>query len=199
MRIIKDKEPIFDTENYDVILVGTSIYDMLVNGFQGKMACKYPHVEEENHKQSYGDTRRLGTRVTVKKKGCPIVSLMYICRYPRQDLKNLDYDALKQCLTTAALEFKGKRIMTTVLGATEFDGNGTKRRVLRMMEKAFDGMDVDVYDYKQRYRFEETNEKRRQFDAIGITERSKRTAILRQLYLLAPKNGEKQAKPETTD
>lgn len=191
MNIIKDKEPIFTTENYDVILVGTSVFDMLVNGFQGKMAYKYPQIEKENHKQSYGDVRRLGTRITVNKKGCPTISLMYICRYPRKDLKNLDYNALKQCLATAAMEFKDKRVMTTVLGASEFDGNGTKRRILRIMTKAFDGMNVDVYDYKQRNLKEEYKEKRQELIDMGITDSRKRNAILRQLYLLAPKNGKK--------
>lgn len=191
MKIIKDKEPIFDTENYDVILVGTSIYDILCNGFQGKMACKYPYIVEENHKQSYADTRRLGTRITIERKGNPTISLMYICGLPQRKQKSLDYDALKQCLTTAALEFKNKRIMTTVLGCTDFDGEGNKRRVLRMMEKAFDGMDVDVYDYKQRNLIEEAKEKRNELTEIGVTDRHKRTAILRQLYLMPPLNVKK--------
>ena len=122
MNIIKDKEPIFETDKYDVILVGTSIYDKLCNGFQGKMANKYPYIVEENHKQPYADIRRLGTRLTLERKGKPTISLLYICRCPQKGLKSLDYDALKHCIETAALEFKGKRILTTVLGGSVLGG-----------------------------------------------------------------------------
>lgn len=190
MRIIKDKDPIFETEKYDVILVGTSICDTLYNGFQGKMANKYPYISEENHKQSYADSRRLGTRLTVKRKGNPIISLLYICRYPRKMKLTLDYSALKQCLETAALEFKGKRILTTVLGGTVFDGKGNKKRVLNLMSKAFEGLDVEVYDYKQTYINEEAKTKRKELTEIGVTDSQKRIDILKQLYLI-PADGKK--------
>ena len=190
MRIIKDKEPIFETDKYDVILVGTSIYDTLYNGFQGKMANKYPYIAEENNKQTYADSRRLGTRLTIERKNMPVISLLYICRYPQKHKMTLDYDALKQCLETAALEFKGKRILTTVLGGTVFDGKGNKKRVLNMMAKAFEGLDVDVYDYKQVLLKEEENLKRKELTEIGVTDKQKRIEILKQLYLI-PSDGKK--------
>ena len=190
MRIIKDKDPIFETEKYDVILVGTSIYSTLYNGFQGKMANKYPYIVEENNKQLYADSRRLGTRITIERKNSPTISLLYICRYPIKMRLTLDYAALKQCLETAALEFKNKRILTTVLGGTIFDGKGNKKRVLNIMSKAFEGMDVDVYDYKQTYIKEETKAKRKELTEIGVTDSQKRIEILKQLYLI-PADGKK--------
>ena len=190
MIIIKDKEPIFETEKYDVILVGTSIYDTLYNGFQGKMVNKYPYISEENHKQTYADSRRLGTRLTIVKKNMPIISLLYICHYPLKNKTTLDYDALKRCLDTAALEFKGKRILTTVLGGTVFDGKGNKKRILNMMSKAFEKLDVDVYDYKQTYIKEEAKTKRKELTEIGVTDSQKRIEILKQLYLI-PADGKK--------
>ena len=45
MNIIKDKDPISLTDDYDVILVGTSIYCMMPNGFQSKIRFKYPEIE----------------------------------------------------------------------------------------------------------------------------------------------------------
>ena len=191
MTIIKDKEPIFDTDKYEVILVGTNIHNILRNGFQGKLANKYPYIVDENNKQPYADTRRLGTRITIERKGFPTISLMYICGVPQRKLKTIDYNALKQCLETAALEFKGKRVMTTVLGSTCFDGGGDKRRVLRIMEKAFGGIDIDVYDYAQKNLKEEASEKRELLIEMGISDGAKRAAILRQLYLLPPLNGKK--------
>ena len=190
MIIIKDKEPIFETEKYDVILVGTSIYDTLYNGFQGKMVNKYPYISEENHKQTYADSRRLGTRLTIVKKNMPIISLLYICHYPLKNKTTLDYDALKRCLDTAALEFKCKRILTTVLGGTVFDGKGNKKRILNMMSKAFEKLDVDVYDYKQTYIKEEAKTKRKELTEIGVTDSQKRIEILKQLYLI-PADGKK--------
>ena len=40
LTFIKDQDLIYDTEKYDVILVGTSIYCDLKNGFQSKMRYK---------------------------------------------------------------------------------------------------------------------------------------------------------------
>ncbi len=191
MRIIENQEPIFETDKYDVVLVGTSVYDLLVNGFQGKMANKYPYILEANHKQPYGDLRNLGTRLTLKREGNPIISLLYICGYPKKKFKSLDYDALKQCLTTAAVEFKDKCILTTIMGSTSFDGEGSKKRIIKMMEKVFEGMDVDVYDYKQMNGVEERKLKKKQLTEIGVTDNKKRQEILRQLYLI-PADGEKR-------
>ena len=184
MEIIKGKDAIFETDKYDVILIGTSVYDILSCGFQGKVARKYPHVAEANHKQNYGDLRRLGTRVTVEKEGCPIVSLLYICRYPKKGLKSLDYDALEKCLATSAMEFRNKRIITTVMGASDFDGEGSKRKVLNMMRKAFEGMDVDVYDYPQGNIAKELSDKKRLLNSIGVTDKKRRNEILKQLFLI---------------
>ena len=188
MRIIKDVEPVFEADKYDVALIGTSVYDILSSGFQGKMANRYPHIAEANHKQPYGDLRRIGTRLTLNKEGCPTLSLLYICGYPKKGLKTLNYDALEKCLLTSAAEFKGKRIITTIMGSTVFDGEGNKRKILRMMEKAFEGMDVDVYDYKQRNVIEERREKQKQMDVIGFKDKTKRKEILKKLFLI-PNNG----------
>ena len=48
--IIKDTEPIYETEKYDVILVGTSTHNDLRGNFQAKIGNKYPIVEKVNNK-----------------------------------------------------------------------------------------------------------------------------------------------------
>ena len=58
--IIKNKEPIYETENYDVILIGVSTHNTLMGNFQGKMGIKYPIVEKVNNKTPFGDLRKLG-------------------------------------------------------------------------------------------------------------------------------------------
>ena len=147
INIIKDKEPIWETDKYDVILVGTSIYNMLSNGFQSKLRLKYPYIEEINNSTNYGDLRKLGKRMTIQ--GKPIISLMYIAKYPNSRREFIDYDALEYALSTANAEFRGKKALTTMLGCSKFDGNGDKDKVLEIINRTANNLELDVYDYLQ--------------------------------------------------
>lgn len=161
MNLIKDIDPIYLTEQYDVILVGTNIFCSLGNGFQSKMKYKYPDIEKINLKTGYGDYRKLGKRITIpghKEKGIPSISLLYICGYPNKNHVSIDYDALINALSTSNAHFNGKKVMTTVLGGTIFDGNGDKDKVLLIIEKYTPNLDLDVYDYEQKYAINETKE-----------------------------------------
>lgn len=149
MQLIKDKDPIFFTDEYDVVLLGTSTACSLASGFQGKMARKYPYVDEANDKQPYRDNRRLGKRLTLKQEGKPIISLMYISKYNDSRNVTIDYEALTNCLTTANAEFKGKKVITTIVGATKVDGNGERDKCLKILEECTKDLDIDVYDYEQ--------------------------------------------------
>jgi hypothetical protein len=150
MEIIKDKDLIWDTDNYDVILVGTSIYNMLTQGFQSKMYVKYPHIMEPNNSTPYADQRKYGKRITIESiNNSPIISLMYICGYPHSKRDYLNYEALENCLLTAAVEFKGKKIAMPIVGSSQFDGNGDKDRCLSIIEKTLGNSDVTVYDFQQ--------------------------------------------------
>ena len=91
---------------------------------------------------------------------------------------------------TATAEFKGKRVMTTVLGASKFDGNGDKERILQIMEECTKGLDLDVYDYEQLSRHEEMRLWRRKIYRVKLTDkekyytlRSQREEIYKKLYL----------------
>lgn len=147
INIIKDKEPIWETDKYDVILVGTSIYNMLSNGFQSKLRLKYPYIEEINNSTNYGDLRKLGKRMTIQ--GKPIISLMYIAKYPNSRREFIDYDALEHALSTANAEFRGEKVLTTMLGCSKFDGNGDKDKVLEIINRTANNLELDVYDYLQ--------------------------------------------------
>lgn len=146
--IIKNKDLIFDTEKYDVILVGTNIYNLLSQGFQSKMAVKYPQIEEANNQTPYADRRKFGKRLTID--GTPIISLMYIAGYPHKKRDVLDYNALEHCLQTANQEFKGKRVASTFLGTSPFDGNSQdKERCMSIIENSTPDIDLTIYDYIQ--------------------------------------------------
>lgn len=147
IEIVKDKDLIWDTDKYDVILVGTSIYNLLTQGFQSKMALKYPYIVEANNTTNYADNRKYGKRLTIQ--GTPIISLMYICGYPHSKRDYLNYDALEHSLKTANSEFKGQTVATTIIGSSLFDGNGDKERCMKLIEANTPDLKLTVYDFPQ--------------------------------------------------
>ena len=149
MEIIKGEDLIWHTDEYDVILVGTSVYNMLTQGIQSKMVVKYPDMglEEANNSTNYADMRKLGKRITVD--GTPTVSLLYICGYPHSERVFVSYEAIESCLASANTEFRGKKVATTLLGTSRFDGNGDRGICLDIIKRSTPDLDLTVYDYEQ--------------------------------------------------
>ena len=188
LKIIKDKDPIWDTDKFDVILIGTSIYNQLNGGFQSKMKYKYPMVDEKNRETKYADFSKLGTRITIN--DTPIISLMYICGYPRPNIDTVDYDSLTKCLLTANAEFRGKKVMATILGSSQFDGNGDKDKCLKIIEDSTKDLDITLYDYKQKKRADEIREQKMYLKSLQYTDIEKYNKLknvfdlyLKKLYL----------------
>lgn len=152
MGIIKDKDLIYDVMNYDVVLVATSIKNHLSNGIQRKLAKSFPWIDEANNETLYDDKKKLGTCTVSQKDGYPTFVLCYIFtgRF-RPDIKPdmVDYDALASCLNLVAKNFHGKKIACTVLGHSEFEGGGEKKKCLSLIENYLYNETVTVYDYKQ--------------------------------------------------
>ena len=148
VEIIRNKEAIYDTDNYDVVLVGISTHNRLMGNFQQKMSVKYPVIEKAINTTPCGDVRKLGKRLTVDETK-PVICLMFICTYPSRKADFIDYDALEKCMKAANAEFKGKRVMTTVLGSTRFDGRGDKERCLSIIRECAKDIELYVYDYEQ--------------------------------------------------
>lgn len=188
LKIIKDKDPIWETDKFDVILIGTSIYNQLNGGFQSKMKYKYPMVDEKNRETKYADFSKLGTRITIN--DTPIISLMYICGYPRPNIDTVDYDSLTKCLLTANAEFRGKRVMATILGSSQFDGNGDKDKCLKIIEGSTKDLDITLYDYEQKKRADEIREQKMYLKSLQYTDIEKYNKLknvfdlyLKKLYL----------------
>ena len=188
LKIIKDKDPIWDTDKFDVILIGTSIYNQLNGGFQSKMKYKYPIVDEKNRETKYADFSKLGTRITIN--NTPIISLMYICGYPRPNIDTVDYDSLTKCLLTANAEFRGKKVMATILGSSQFDGNGDKDKCLKIIEDSTKDLDITLYDYEQKKRADEIREQKMYLKSLQYTDIEKYNKLknvfdlyLKKLYL----------------
>lgn len=152
IEIIKE-DLINQTDNYDVILVGTNIYGKLTNGFQLDMKMKYPDIHVANLETKYGDINKLGTFITIDSYNKPTICLLYINKgYNfRPDLTPdyLSYDALEKCLYRINIEFKGKNIASTFIGASRFDGNGDKDKILPILEKNSSNINLTLYDYHQ--------------------------------------------------
>ena len=152
------KDLIEDIEKYDVILIGTNCYCTMNNGFQGKIRKKYNFVYDLNLSTKYGDKNKLGKRVTTKNTK-PIFSLCFITLgYSfRPDLNKyyLDYKALENCIKTANNEFQGLKVATTVMGSEEFDGNGDRHKINKILKENSDKIDLYVYTKKQYKAIEE--------------------------------------------
>lgn len=188
LKIIKDKDPIWETDKFDVILIGTSIYNQLNGGFQSKIKYKYPMVDEKNRETKYADFSKLGTRITIN--DTPIISLMYICGYPRPNIDTVDYDSLTKCLLTANAEFRGKKVMATILGSSQFDGNGDKDKCLKIIEDTTKDLDITLYDYEQKKRADEIREQKMYLKSLQYTDIEKYNKLknvfdlyLKKLYL----------------
>ena len=188
LKIIKDKDPIWETDNFDVILIGTSIYNQLNGGFQSKIKYKYPIVDEKNRETKYADFSKLGTRITIN--DTPTISLMYICGYPRPNIDTVDYDSLTKCLLTANAEFRGKKVLTTILGSSQFDGNGDKDKCLKIIKDSTKDLDITLYDYEQKKRADEIREQKMYLKSLQYTDIEKYNKLkdvfdlyLKKLYL----------------
>ena len=188
LKIIKDKDPIWETDKFDVILIGTSIYNQLNGGFQSKIKYKYPIVDEKNRETKYADFSKLGTRITIN--DTPIISLMYLCGYPRPNIDTVDYDSLTKCLLTANAEFRGKKIMATIIGSSQFDGNGDKDKCLKIIKDSTKDLDITLYDYEQKKRIDEIREQKMYLKSLQYTDIEKYNKLknvfdlyLKKLYL----------------
>lgn len=160
INLIHDKYLIEEIFDYDVIIVGTGIHNALGNGFQHDVKINFPIVEETVKKTPYADVRKLGTVTVVNTKPIFCVGFIHQGGY-RKDLTPdyLKYDALENVLSLIDDNFEGKRIATTLIGSSKFDGNGDKNKIIELFERLSDKNQYFIYDYEQRDYRELNNEK----------------------------------------
>lgn len=165
--IIKDKPLIEDIFQYDIIIVGTGIHNALGNGFQYDVKINFPCVEEAVKNTPYADIRKLGTVTVIKHNPIFCVGFIHKGGY-RKDLNPvyLDYHALESILTLIDDNFENKRIATTLIGCSAFDGNGEKEKVLDFFSRLSDKNEYFIYDYEQRDYREVYNEKWAEIEAL---------------------------------
>lgn len=149
VNIIKDNL-LPHVDDYDVILLGTNCYQVLRNGFQYELSRKYPHIKQLNNQTKYGDINKVGT--ILECGGTPSITLLYISfgyNFRGNNDEYLDYEGLNKTLKLCNLLYKGKKVATTLLGCTHYDGNGDKDKVLKVLSETMTNLQLDVYDYEQ--------------------------------------------------
>ena len=159
VQYIHNKPLIEDVFDYDLILIGTGIYNSLGNGFQYDIKINFPIVEETVKKTSYADPRKLGTVSVINSNPIFCVGFIHKGGY-RTDINPdyLDYKALSDVLSLVDENFKDKRIATTLIGCGKYDGNGDAEKVKKLLENLHNNT-YYVYDYEQRDYREINNEK----------------------------------------
>lgn len=157
MMIIEDRDLIYDVKDYDIVLVGLNIMNTMGNGFPHKVAVSFRKVSEVNKGTAYGDPRKLGTVKVVP--GEPTFCLCYISRGRyRPDIipDAVDYEALENCLKLINKNFPGKKVATTIMGHSDYEGGGDRERILKLLEDKLLDVELYVYDYEQvDYRLED--------------------------------------------
>lgn len=148
--VIENRQLIKDVFNYDIILIGTSIMNSLGNGFQYQMKISFPEVDKANKATNYGDKRKLGTVKVINTQ--PIVCLLYISKGGyRKDIipEYIDYESLESCIKLINDNFKGKRIASTIIGLSEYEGGGNKEKIIDILEKNSNDIELFLYDMEQ--------------------------------------------------
>ena len=177
MEIIKDIDLIEDVDKYDVILLGTNVYNTLGNGAQLAFRTKYPYIQDFNLKTQYGDVTKMGTILECYEENSPTIILLYITKgfnfQPHKEKDYLSYESLDKCLQLVNILYKGKKIASPFLGASKFDGNGDKDKIIDIMKRRLIDVDYTLYDYYQYSRQELNDMARHAFVALPTEERHK--------------------------
>ena len=153
-------------DDHEVILVGTNQNCSMAQGFQRFVMLNYPHVQKVNEGTNYGDTRKFGLTMHVDpQEDSPEFCICYMYRHnTRPDLTKdtVVYRALEECLEHVAAFYAGRNVGTTLMGASKYEGNGDRDKILEMFHKVFDNESINltVYDYTQKSRSETMKEVR---------------------------------------
>ena len=174
INIIKDVDLFEHVNDYEAVLIGTGTYCTMSQGIQLKVMLEYPYVYDKNLETKYGDPEKLGTIVPCEQEKEPSFCLCFIYEGNfRPDIRKefLSYESLEKCLSLVNILYKGKKIATTLLGASRFDGNGDRDKIMEIFERTLTNVDVTIFDYFQKSRAEENKEVRERELAVKKVDR----------------------------
>lgn len=163
INIIKDVDLFEHVDEYEAVLIGTGTYCTMSQGIQLKVMLNYPYVYDKNLETKYGSLDKLGTILECEHEKDPKFCLCFIYEGNfRPDIRKdyLSYESLEKCLSLVNILYKGRNIATTLLGASRFDGNGDRDKIMEIFERTLTDVNVTIYDYFQKSRAEEMKEVR---------------------------------------
>lgn len=163
VNIIKDVDLFEHVDEYEAVLIGTGTYCTMSQGIQLKVMLNYPYVYDKNLETKYGSIDKLGTILECEHEKDPKFCLCFIYEGNfRPDIRKdyLSYESLEKCLSLVNILYKGRKIATTLLGASRFDGNGDRDKIMEIFERTLTDVNVTIYDYFQKSRAEEMKEVR---------------------------------------
>lgn len=152
IEIKKDIDIATEASNHDVLLVGTNIYSQLCNGWQFDAKLLYPSIHKANLETKYGDVEKLGKTLCVQQENGQTICLLYILKgnfRPDLQKETIDYEALINCLKYINIIYKGRNIGSPIIGASPFDGNGDKEKIIGIFQEFLTDVDITLYDYEQ--------------------------------------------------
>ena len=122
----------------------------------------YLYVYNKNLETKFGDVAKMGNILECVNDGEPTFCLCFITKgYNfRPDLESdyLSYESLEKCLKLVNICYRGKKIATTLLGSSRFDGNGNRDRIYEIFGNCLTDVDCTIFDYFQKSRAEELKE-----------------------------------------
>ena len=152
VEIKKDIDIVKEVSNFDVLLVGTNVYCQLCNGWQFDAKLLYPSIHKANLETKYGDVEKLGNVICVEQKNEQTVCLLYVLKgnfRPDIQKETIDYEALINCLKYINIIYKGKNVGSPIIGASPFDGNGDKEKIINLFHEYLTDVNLTLYDYQQ--------------------------------------------------
>lgn len=151
LRILE--KPLIDViHNYDVVLIPMNINSSWSSGIRYEVALNFPYVREKESTTNYCDKRKYGTIYTVECDGITFcMCYMYKTKYKKHgDSDTVDYDALEKCLHEVCRRYSKKKICLPMIGCSQFDGNGNREQIERIVDDTLKDIDADVFVYEQR-------------------------------------------------
>lgn len=150
MITVKKNEQLFGHEKeYDAVIVTSDLYSVMQNGYSYFVGTMFPYAFDANMATKYGDRRKLGTIIEAKQRGQPTFIFAFILVHRMGGIykdESLSYEAVESCLKTINVLYKGKRIASMFIGASDFDGRGNRRKLMRIFRRTTNDIDWTIYD-----------------------------------------------------
>ena len=148
--IIKDKFLIEDIKKYQIVLVPMSANNSMSSGFAYEIGLNFPNIKEKVQTTPYGDRRKFGTVSVFKDDGITFcICFMHTGGQSKQS-EYVKYDSLGDCLDLININFKGKTVVSPVLGSTKYDGRGDKEKIINIFKEHCPDINLILYDYEER-------------------------------------------------